>query len=65
MVPVVQQWPSYTSEVNSGGSGHEAGCLCSPYVVLKTWCIPRDMLIFSLCWKHQEGGSSISEGVLK
>lgn len=23
------------------------------------------MLIFSLCWKHEEGGSSISEGMLQ
>lgn len=35
--------------------GHKAGCLSSPFLLLKDWSIPRETLVFRPSWKTKKG----------
>lgn len=65
MVQVVQQWPSHTGEDRSESniySVHKPGCFCSLNLVLESWGIPGELLVFSLHWKPREPTSDSGEG---
>jgi hypothetical protein len=61
---VVQQWLSYPGEAENT-IVIDAQCLSIFNLALKAWRIPRELLVFSKCWKPQEVGSNTGKEALR
>lgn len=46
----------------SNCSVHKTGCHSSLDLLLESWRIPRELLVFSLSWNPEEVSSNSSEG---